>query len=157
MESEEILRIVAWPVLGALAGALTTFLYNSHLARVKSTIELHSEFHSDSFLKARIKADELLKKHVTINKKYRLPDIHSACCSTPETGAEDWANLSRVLHFFERIPAMNQARMIDARTLSQLLGTYINYYHSAYFCHISQEAGEWDNLAESLRALKSPA
>lgn len=154
MTSGEILRIVAWPVLGALAGAMATFLYNRHLAKIKSTIELHSEFHSESFLKARIKTDELLKKHMLKNKRYRLPDIHASCSTTPETGPDDWANLSRVLHFFERIQAMKQADMIDMKTLSQLLGRYIDYYHSTYFRHISQEAGEWDHLAESLRTLK---
>ena len=157
MLPEDILRILAWPVLGALAGAMSTFLYNLHLARVKSTIELHSEFHSDSFLKSRIKADDLLKKHLIKGKRYRLPDIHEICSATPKTGPEDWAHISRVLHFFEKLHAMNQAKMIDAKTLSILLGSYIDYYHSSYFRHISQEAGEWNNLAESLRGLKGVA
>lgn len=157
MLPEDVLRIIAWPVLGALAGAAVTFLYNRHLARVKSAIELHMEFHSESFLKARIKADALLKKHLVEGKRYRLPDIREACSATPTTGADDWANLSRVLHFFERVQVMKKAKMIDIKTISLLLGGYIDYYYKNYFHHLSQEAGEWDNLAESLRALKSTA
>ena len=157
MNPEDILRIIAWPILGALAGAMVTFLYNRHLAQVKSAIELHTEFHSESFLKARIKADELLKEHILEKKRFRLPDLHRACTSTLTTGADDWAGLSRVLHFFERLQVMRKAKMTHKKTLSLLLGSYINYYHSNYFKHISQEAGDWDHLAQTLLDLKSDA
>jgi hypothetical protein len=157
MTPEDLLRIVAWPVLGALAGAAVTFLYNRHLARVKAAIDLHAEFHTESFLKARIRADELLQKHLVVGKNYRLADLHQVCRAFPTSGSDDWAHLSRVLHFFERLNVMQVAGISDRRTLNTLLGSYVGYYRSKYFQHITVEPGDWENLAQSLQAVGASA
>jgi hypothetical protein len=155
MNPEDILRIIAWPVLGALAGAVVTFRYNQHLAKIRSALELHAEFHTESFLKARIRADELLQEHLIQRKRFLLADLHHECETAATKGAEDWAHLSRVLHFFERLNTMQSAGISDRKILARLLGSYIDYYYSEYFQYISVESDSWKNLAESLHAVRS--
>jgi hypothetical protein len=152
---EDLLKTIpmAWPILVTLIGAVFAFLYNLYLARIRSAIELHAEFHTESFLKSRIRADELLQKHLVQEKHFRLADLYHVCIDT--SGVEDWAHVSRVLHFFERLNAMQSAGISDRKTLARLLGSYIDYYHSSYFKKISIESGDWENLAKSVRAVKS--
>src|ERR1700724_3338682 len=122
MNVEDVLRIVAWPLLGAGVGAIITFLYNRRLAGVKTAIDLHSEFHSDSFLKSRIEADKALTRLVVEQKRTTISAIYKYA------SPEEWIHVSRVLHFFEKLTCLSENHLVHRRTCEALLGHYTVYF-----------------------------
>jgi hypothetical protein len=147
MSFEEVLRIIAWPLLGASAGAIVTLLYNRRLAGVKAAIDLHSEFHSDSFLKSLIEADKALKRLVVEQKQTTISAIFKLC------SPEEWPHVSRVLHFFERLTCLRENGLVHPGTCDTLLGHYIDYFKNAYFSLLVEEPGDWLPLVQALRRI----
>jgi len=143
---EDILRLIAWPLLGASVGAVVTFFYNRRLAGVKVAIDLHSEFHSESFLKTRIAADNILTKLKDGSNQIRLSRIYSQCCPT------QWESVSRIIHFFERLAVMRAEGLVHRNTCDHLLGHYVNYFHKTYFAYLVEEP-EWNPIVTTLKTL----
>jgi hypothetical protein len=149
MTTEDALRLIAWPLLGAASGAVVTSFYNLQLARMKATVDLHAEFHSESFLKARIATDAALTKYIVDQRLNTLSALHRAC--TPE----EWASVSRVIHFFERLVAMRSSGLVHKKSANRLLGSYSAYFASQYFSRLSEEPNEWLPLVKALRGLNA--
>lgn len=147
MDSEDVLRLIAWPLVGAGIGAVATFLYNRRLARIKAAIDLHSEFHSESFLKSRIEADKVLKRFVTAQKKPKISTIYANC------SPEEWLHVSRVLHFFERLTYLRENRLVHPATCDTLFGHYIAHYKNDYFSRLTEDDGDWQPLVRALHRL----
>ncbi|MDB5584678.1 MAG: hypothetical protein JWR80_9854 [Bradyrhizobium sp.] len=138
--------VAAAATLSACAGA---YLYTRYLATIKSTIELHSEFHSESFTKARVSADKSLKAWIedaATNKKAlsELYQTYSKC------NLDDWLNISRTLHFFERIAILHKSKLLHDSLCRKLFGRYLQHYQTQYFVKFEKSDGEWTSLVNIL-------
>jgi hypothetical protein len=147
MPLDEAVRIVAWPVIGAIVGAFIAFLYNRRLAGVKVAFDLHTEFHSESLLRSRIETDKALRRAITEQKRKTLDAIKESCAT------EEWFHVSRVLHFFEKLSLANEYKLVPRDICLSLFGHYIDYFRSCYFDRIAEDTGQWQPLILALRNL----
>ena len=132
----------------AIVGVIGAFWYNQRLARIKTAIELHAEFHEQSFIASRIAADAVLKTHLGSNPA-TIDSIYAATKDDEKT----WPHVSRVLHFFERLSVLRKKRLVNRKTCDALFRGYIAYYKQNYFDRLSAEHPDWQPLVRALKRL----
>lgn len=143
----DVLRVIAWPVIGAVIGAIVTTRSNHHLTGVKVAVDLQTEFHSGSFWTIRMEADNALKR-IGLNGTYlTIAEVQLKCT------VEEWRNVSQLLHFFEKLSILMAHNIIDRTVADAVFGRYINYFCQTYFSSLVEASDEWASLTRILHQL----
>lgn len=155
--SPETSLLWAWiPAFGGVATLIVcgiVFFYTRFFSHVKTTIDLHSEFHSESFTKSRIAAADTLDRYIneTRLKTINLESLRSYCASLEKDNT--WPDISRVLHFFERLAILRQHRLVNKKTSAALFDRYVEYWRRHYFAKLEEDE-RWKALVRVLKADK---
>ncbi len=120
-----------WPTIfsvlfGAVIGTLFSYFSNKRESINKNKKELcfkmYDEFHSDTMLEARLKADKYLLKH----KKLDFDEIMSH--KNPE-----FYHVARVFHFFSKLSMLYKYKQINEGLSRDFFKLHYGYWYSTHF------------------------
>jgi len=117
-----LLSGVSGTLAGALIGGAVTLLVgwlnNRRERRLNLTLALFAEFHSPTFNQIRIRAYEVLQRGraQTFDVTYEASSL------------EERADLSSILHFFEKVALLMKAGAVDPRLMARFLRQYAAWW-----------------------------
>lgn len=117
-----LLSGVSGTLFGALLGGLVTlavgWLNSRRERRLNLTLALFSEFHSPAFNEIRIRAYEVLRRggNQTFDVTYEAASL------------EERADLSSILHFFEKVALLMRAGAVDPRLMARFMRQYAAWW-----------------------------
>lgn len=117
-----VLSGVSGTLAGALFGGLVTlavgWLNSRRERRLNLTLSLFSEFHSPAFNQIRIRAYEVLQRGLT-----QPFDVTYEAASL-----EERADLSSILHFFEKVALLMKSGAVEPRLMRRFLRQYAAWW-----------------------------
>ena len=123
-------------VIGALVGAILTFLYTKkeydRQMKIHTTLSLYEEFQSTDMMGHRLIADAILKENRD-KTKLSFSQLHQ---STVEF--DKWHATSRVVHYFEKASILYREKYLDRKLANKLLGRYFQYYYIEYLQELAK-------------------
>jgi len=129
--SVEAISDIAIPLLGVFVGvglSVVGYKLNHQTSLREMAFSLLDEYYSSEFTEHRLKAEFALSKHPNGN----LQDLYMAALGIKtETNSEititpeEYHHISAVMHFFSKVAKLKKQKLVDVKTLNNILGDEI--------------------------------
>jgi hypothetical protein len=134
MSSGNAISDIAIPLFGVLVGvglSVTGYKINHQISLKEKTFSLLDEYYSSEFTEHRLKAEFALSKHSSGS----LQDLYMAALGIKtETNSEiaitpeEYHHISAVMHFFSKVSKLKRQKLVDVKTLNNVLGDEITVW-----------------------------
>jgi hypothetical protein len=131
MSSNNVISDIAIPLLGVFVGvglSVAGYKINHQTSLKEKAFSLLDEYYSSEFTEHRLKAEFALSKHSSGN----LRDLYMAALGVKtETNSEititpeEYHHISAVMHFFSKVSKLKRQKLVDVKTLNNVLGDEI--------------------------------
>jgi hypothetical protein len=117
-------------LVGAFAGAVAKWYFDTSINRQRNAFDLHRELHSDAFRTARSAAWAYLRK----NPRVQFEDIRIIEEDTKETNdTKDALQLWKVMHFFHRVASASNHGFMAQSLVFELFGELLIWWYVILF------------------------
>lgn len=150
LSDTEFIRLLI-VLAGVGATAIFTHIRQQQQNRIQTSLNLYSEFHSESMLKSRIEADSIFEKN-TSELPLDLIELRG------KLEKDDWLHISKIIHFFEKYAVCHNLKYLDDAFAEATLRRYFIHWYKNYLYiivknHLDNSSDEWNAWAKSIKEL----